>query len=655
MPSGPRERKPRSVHVPAGDASWLDRSRAIRRQAGMPRTLPCYVFIILTSASGLTTPAGAWIASVAEGDARTALIDPGGDVVAGGMLRVGNAPPRMFVTRRNGATGAERWHVELNRTDGTLGGCTNFCSANHLARTADGDVIVGGILAGPGEPPTLLRLDGATGAPEWIRPLLSPHTPSNGTVQSLVLDAASNPVVAGSLLYGPGGDFDYFVAKVDVTTGTELWRFAGQGSADGAFPGTDDRANGVAIDPAGDVVTVASVSNPGTGRDVDVVKLTGAGGALVWRITIAIPGTGSDFGVGIATDAAADVYAVGHSSQPGGRTIVVAKLDGDTGAELWRRQIAGGESIGDTPQPARIRVDAAGNVLIADAMIDPVAGRGFAAMKLSGATGDEMWTTRRSGGSAVGGAALALAIEPDGTVVAVGWLEVPPDVFGEPDREWLVLKLDPDDGNVLAEHRLDGADDEGEAIGVAAGAGRTAVAGNLWDEDGPAFTILHFAEALDGRRLVVRDRDSRDRLILKSTDRRFLAAAPGTAGDPTLHGGALTVRNPISGESATFPLPAAGWRAQHGRPAGQHQYVYRGSRAAGSPCTQVTIKSAKVLTAKCGDLGPLDLDEPSQGALELRLVTGTGGGRYCARFSHPTTDVPGSFTANAEIAPSDCP
>lgn len=612
--------------------------------------------VLLLGCVAFASPAAAWLATIAAGEAKSVISTPNGDVVAGGQLRADVFAPRFVVTRRDGATGKERWRAEMNQTDGTVGSCTNFCSADHLAVTADGDVLVGGVLThGNAEPGTLLRLDGQTGAREWVTPIVGAHSPANGLVRGLVLDGAGDVVAIGSLLNGPSGDFDVWIAKIDADTGAELWRYVAEGDDDAN--GEDDLGAGVVVDAAGDVLGVGTVTNVGSGRDFEVVKVAGATGERIWRATVG--DAGADFATGVATDAAGHAYVVGETRTTT-RSILVVKLDAATGAELWRQEIDGRSPLTQW-HSARLRVDGAGDVVLADGGFDATTGVDFTVLKLSGSTGDVVWRTDRSGAPTDAlnpDVARALDIAPDGSVVAAGalatGLPVPSPFPGS--SEWLVLVLDPTDGSVRSSYALAGtAGFQHLALAVAAGPDRVAVAGsilNLRDEN-RTFAVLHAAEALDGRRLIARERATRDTVVFRATDRRILAAAPGTEGDPTLHGASLTLRNPGTGESVTLPLPAAGWVAQHGRAPGQFAYQYRAKATAG-PCTQVKLKSASILLAKCNDLGTLTLDEASQGALEMALRTGTGG-RFCARFVSPQSDVPGSFVSAGSPAPADCP
>jgi hypothetical protein len=113
-----------------------------------------------------------------------------------------------------------------------------------------------------------------------------------------------------------------------------------------------------------------------------------------------------------------------------------------------------------------------------------------------------------------------------------------------------------------------------------------------------------------------------------------LALAPaGSAGDPQVSGAVLTLRNPTTLESATLPLPAAGWTGI-GSPPGSRGYRYVDGAGTYGPCRRVTLKPTRMSIQCSGRTGPLPfaLDEPSQGSLTVSLVIGDPVESHCATF-----------------------
>jgi hypothetical protein len=138
------------------------------------------------------------------------------------------------------------------------------------------------------------------------------------------------------------------------------------------------------------------------------------------------------------------------------------------------------------------------------------------------------------------------------------------------------------------------------------------------------------------------------KLDVKSGDTSIALSGPATAGDPTAQGATLQLVNPTTNEQATIALPAAGWKAS------ASSYQYRDSTLSSGPCKTVVLRKAGTLAIQCrGPQLGFTLDEPSQGALALRLTIGPT--RYCMRFGGEVkTDVLGRFKASTAPRPASC-
>jgi hypothetical protein len=140
-----------------------------------------------------------------------------------------------------------------------------------------------------------------------------------------------------------------------------------------------------------------------------------------------------------------------------------------------------------------------------------------------------------------------------------------------------------------------------------------------------------------GKRLVVRDKDGDARarkIIATAADPLIETPLPGSTDDPSIAGAVFELRNPGTGESATFSLPpGANWRRLGGG-AGLRGFVYSDRSGANGPCRLVSIRRGRRFKAVCtganGDV-PFTLDEPAQGALAATLQLG-GTNAYCLSF-----------------------
>ncbi|TLY21180.1 MAG: hypothetical protein E6K68_06830, partial [Nitrospirae bacterium] len=124
--------------------------------------------------------------------------------------------------------------------------------------------------------------------------------------------------------------------------------------------------------------------------DILVVKMDSASGAELWRQVLTgtsndqDPTDWEDVAYAVAIDGAGNVVVGGRIMY----TAVVVKLEGATGAELWRRFITG--SAGGRNRISGVAVDGSGHVVAAGKTFntDPNAGRygDFSVVKLDGAT-----------------------------------------------------------------------------------------------------------------------------------------------------------------------------------------------------------------------------------------------------------------------------
>jgi hypothetical protein len=83
-----------------------------------------------------------------------------------------------------------------------------------------------------------------------------------------------------------------------------------------------------------------------------------------------------------------DVLVGGIVSSPDRFDVLVRKLVGATGGEVWSSQIDGDAVNGEDTARAVV-ADSAGDVLVGGTLHQSATGRDFAVLKLSGATGED--------------------------------------------------------------------------------------------------------------------------------------------------------------------------------------------------------------------------------------------------------------------------
>ncbi len=145
---------------------------------------------------------------------------------------------------------------------------------------------------------------------------------------------------------------------------------------------------------------------------------------------------------------------------------------------------------------------------------------------------------------------------------------------------------------------------------------------------------------------------------------RVVPPAPGSDGDPTLHGATLAIVN-TSGTGEVFVADLApGLWTRIGSPANPKGWKWRSVDPAW-PVSLVQVKFDN-LKVRAGDAAfEYTLDESAQGSVGLRLTLGDGGWSYCADVPARTKgdppsadkyDQPGRFSGAKNAAPpAFCP
>jgi Tol biopolymer transport system component len=126
---------------------------------------------------------------------------------------------------------------------------------------------------------------------------------------------------------------------------------------------------------------------------------------------------------------------------------------------------------------------------------------------------------------------------------------------------------------------------------------------------------------------------------------KLVARAPAAiAADPTLGGGTLVLRGTTG--SASYALPATGWKAVGRRAHGKFRFAGAGCR--------VTLRGRRIKAVCRGDTGGLRLPEP--GPVDVVLTVGAEGATYCAECGGTTAGKAARvFKRRRCAAPATCP
>ncbi|MDG2307646.1 MAG: PQQ-binding-like beta-propeller repeat protein [Candidatus Binatia bacterium] len=248
---------------------------------------------------------------------------------------------------------------------------------------------------------------------------------------------------------------------------------------------------------AADVFAAGRLDVVGGSHHLLVIKLSGSTGIELWRQE-RDPAVGFSEATAIAIDSGDDVIVVERLS---GDSALV-KYDGSTGTEVWRYE------SGDEAGAFQVAIDGSGDVFAAGLAGGGIASDSdFVMLKVDRATGAVSWRRDIDGSAADYDAALGLAVDPSGDYITAGY-------FG-------IRQMGPTIRSKLAVVKLGGL------IGTA----------------GP----------LDGDKLRIGDPGdpNRRKVTFRIRDDDIKAPLPGSPSDPSIAGATVRIFNPITLDEAS--------------------------------------------------------------------------------------------------------
>ncbi len=419
-------------------------------------------------------PAHAWQTAVdgaihGADAALSVAVDGAGDVVATGFTE--DMAPRLFagsfpVIKYDGATGAIVWRHDVDGTNNGFGD-----QGNKVVVAPNGDAIAAGYATNNDTffDFTVVRLAGATGDVVWrsdVNGMAQGGSLTYDQARAVTLDGNGDVLAAGGLM--ETGTFitsDFAVVKLAGGSGAELWRATLNGPTDDF----EDYANAIAVDGAGNAIATGIVKKTEFEPLFTVAKFDGASGALRWRSEF--QGGYQDYAYDVAVDPSGDAVAVGKL-----REGFVVKVRGTDGSTAWQRTLSGTAS--ETSDAYAVRVDASGDVYVVGDAFDVFSGGDLVVWKLAGADGHELWrreVTTVGSTYGVNDYGYAIALDGAGSVGVAGTL----------GNEPVVVRLRASDGTELMRHVLPPASGNGYgSLGAVAfdPAGDLVAAGSAEDE-----------------------------------------------------------------------------------------------------------------------------------------------------------------------------
>lgn len=365
--------------------------------------------MLLLAGSPLTAQVGeAWVqrfdgpAHVDDGG-NAILVDAAGRSWVAGFASIPDgtgSAQAVFLTLRYDIDGTLLWQ----RTWAPVGG---HCRARRLALTPGGDLVVAGFV-GTALDWGVIVYD-ATGVVVW-----STIVPTGSLVstepRALVVDAAGNVFLCGD---SEAGTATALIVKYGPA-GNLLWSRTYDGPQ---HAGANARA--LVVDGAGNVSVAGSVTVPGRGSDLSLIRYDAAGN-LQWTQSIGTPGFAQDSGTCLAIASDGNLVMVGTLGN-GSATrsdIVVAKYT-PGGTLLW--QTVHDEVPGEDDTPIALALDTDGSILVAGSQGLGFVDRDVLLLRFD-PQGVLLWSRTLAGEAGQNDAPEALVLDAEGASYMVGYL-----------------------------------------------------------------------------------------------------------------------------------------------------------------------------------------------------------------------------------------
>jgi len=249
----------------------------------------------------------------------------------------------------------------------------------------------------------------ATGAQLWAT-RYGGNKHVDNLANAITVDGAGNVYVTGSS-FGSGTSYDYATIKYNAA-GEQQWvaRYNGPGN-------TDDEANALAVDGAGNVYVTGFSDGPGTSEDYATIKYNAAG-AQQWAARYNGPGNDFDYANALAIDGAGNVYVTGYSSGSGtGYDYATIKYN-VTGIQQWVVRYNGPRNANDFAYA--LAIDGAGNVYVTGRSAGSGTSDDYATIKYN-VSGVQQWVARYDDPGNSNDGASALAVDGAGNVYVTGY------------------------------------------------------------------------------------------------------------------------------------------------------------------------------------------------------------------------------------------
>jgi hypothetical protein len=271
-------------------------------------------------------------------------------------------------------------------------------------------VICGSSRSATGKQDWVVLKYGADGRRHWVRKLAGSFGGAD-VPQAIAVDAAGNVVVVGSLTQ-PGTGADWCVAKLSPR-GVPLWR-----TTMSRFVSGFDQALDVVIDPAtAHIYVTGRMYASSTGDDAVTVRYR-PDGQRVWRRLWDGAESGPDRGVSIAlSKRGVAVAGVSGSPDSGDDGLVLSYAK--NGTPRWAKVVDGGQGAAGVDRFTAVGIDDSGNVVAGGCVTTSAAqGKDLALVRFRASGTQGGWW--QPPGADADDAALDVSVTPGGRTYAVG-------------------------------------------------------------------------------------------------------------------------------------------------------------------------------------------------------------------------------------------
>ncbi len=253
-----------------------------------------------------------------------------------------------YATIKYDSLGVQQWVVRYN---GPGNGVDN---ANALIVEGTSNIIVTGESAGSGTSSDYATIKyNSAGVQQWISRY---NGPGNGAdiANALIVDGTSNTIVTGESI-GSGTSSDYATIKYN-SSGVQQWVSRYNGSSNGV-----DNANALIVDGTGNTIVTGESAGSGTSLDYATVMYNSTGGQQ-WVSRYNGPGNSNDVANALALDGAGNVFAAGWSMGSGTSTDYATIKYNAAGVQQWVSRYNGPGNSNDAANA--LAVDGSGNVCV---------------------------------------------------------------------------------------------------------------------------------------------------------------------------------------------------------------------------------------------------------------------------------------------------